>query len=107
MTFIQSDKKSFIQYALFIIIGALIIVSFALIFLYNHSVDLEHSVSRAGADLQKLQTQTAELQDKIFTLSSDANLQKLSEERHFVKDKQPRYLEVDSQPALANSVLLP
>ncbi len=86
-----------------ILISFIVILIFGasyLIFLYNRSVNMEHSLSAAQGELRKLQTARAEIQDKIFGLSSDANLQKLSEERNLVKDKNPHYLEV-TQPVLA------
>ena len=100
MTLIQPNQKSFIHALLFSFIVILIFGAFALIFLYNRSVNLEHSLLRAEGELWKLQAARAEMQDKIFALSSDANLRKLSEERNLVKDNNPHYLEV-AQPVLA------
>lgn len=87
---------------LILIFFVVILVSgaFSLIFLYNRSVNMEHSISAAQGELRRIQTARAEIQDKIFGLSSDTNLQKLSKERNLVKDKNPRYLEV-SQSAVA------
>lgn len=89
-----------------ILISFIVILIFGasdLIFLYNRSVNMEHSLSAAQGEFRKLQTARAEIQDKIFGLSSDANLQKLSEERNLVKDKNPHYLEVP-QSAVAGLV---
>ena len=79
-------------------IAVLVLSSFWLIFLYNRSVDLEHRISDGQAQLRKLQAGKAELQDKIFALSSDANLGSISGERHLVKDKTPEYFEVAKEP---------
>ncbi|MBI4086067.1 MAG: hypothetical protein HY433_02400 [Candidatus Liptonbacteria bacterium] len=100
MTLIQPSQKSFTHLILVFFIVILVSGAFSLIFLYNRSVNMEHSISAAQVELRKIQTARAEIQDKIFGLSSDANLQKLSKERNLVKDKNPRYLEV-SQSAVA------
>ena len=105
MTFIQPNEKQFIHIVLFALIVVLISGSFSLIFLYNHSVNLGHEIANSQAALRKLQAGKAELQDKIFALSSDASIQKFSESRNLVKDKTPQYFETGgnatTQPALA------
>ena len=103
MTLIQPNQKSFIHLILISFIVILIFGASWLIFLYNRSVNMEYSLSAVQGELRKLQTARAEIQDKIFGLSSDANLQKLSEERSLVKDKNPYYLEVP-QSAVAGLV---
>lgn len=94
MTLIQPGQKSFIHLILVFFIVILVFGAFLLIFLYNRSVNTEHSISAAQNELRRIQTARAEIQDKIFGLLSDANLQRISEERHLVKDKEPQYLEV-------------
>ena len=100
MTLIQPNQKSSIHLILVFFLVILVSGAFSLVFLYNHSVNIEHSISAAQGELRRIQTARAEIQDKIFGLSSDTNLQKLSKERNLVKDKNPRYLEV-SQSAVA------
>lgn len=95
MTLIQPAEKNIIHIALFFMIAVLVTGSFWLILLYNRSVDLEHQISDGQAALRKLQSGKAELQDKIFTLLSDANLQSVSAERHLVKDTAPEYFKAD------------
>ncbi len=100
MTLIQPNQKSFIHLILISFVIILVSGAFTLIFLYNRSVNMEHSVAVAQGELRKLQTARAEIQDKIFALSSDANIRKFSEERNLVKDKNPHYLEV-TKPVVA------
>jgi hypothetical protein len=85
---------------LFCMIAMLVLGSFSLIFIYNRSVDLEHRLSDGQQELRKLQAGKAELQDKIFALSSDANLGSISNGRHLVKDKAPEYFEVGKEPGV-------
>lgn len=99
MTFIQPTQKNFINIAIPVLICILIFASVWLIFLYNRSINLEHGISQTEKDLQKLQVDRAELQDKIFALSNDANLQKLSKERGLFQEKAPQYMEVGGTAA--------
>ena len=97
MTLIQPTEKNLINLVLFCMITMLVLSSFWLIYLYNSSVNLEHRLSDGQAQLRKLQAGKAELQDRIFGLSSDANLLSVANERHLVKDKTPEYFEVGKE----------
>ncbi len=99
MTFIQPNQKNLINTIIAILIIAVAFVALSLIFIYNRSVNLEHSVSGAENELRQLETSRAEIQDKIFAILSDDNLQKVSASKGFIKDKNPIYFKISQVPA--------
>ncbi len=99
MTFFQPEQKSILNYAIFALVAALMISSFAVVWIYNRSVNIEHGISAAELNIRNIQTEKAQLQDKIFTLLSGVNVQKFSKDRNLVDEKNPQYVKIGNQAA--------
>lgn len=95
MTIIQPHvKTSSFTLIIAILIAALLLGSLWLIMLYNQLVNLDHGVFELKDRLSELQTSSAELKDKTFSLFDSRILEQIAVERRLVKDPNPQYLEV-------------
>ena len=92
MTFFQPEQKSFINYAIMALIAICLIASLWIVLSYNRSVNLEHEISAKEINIRELQTNKAQLQDKMFTLLSDVNLEEFSRNRNLIEEKNPQYM---------------
>ncbi len=92
MTFFQPEQRSLMNYAIIALIAVCLIASLWIVLSYNKSVNLEHGISAAEVSIRELQTEKAQLQDKMFTLLSDVNLKEFSNKRNLVEEKNPQYL---------------
>ena len=99
MTFFKPERRSIINYAIFALIGALMISSFMVVWIYNRSVNIEHGISAAELNIRSIQTEKAQLQDKIFALLSGVNVQKFSKDRNLVDEKNPQSVKTGNQAA--------
>lgn len=99
MTFFIPEQKSFLNYIIATFIAVVLLASISVIWAYNRSVNLEHEISAAELSIRKIETDKAQLQDKISTLLSDAALKKLSTGRNLVEEKNPRYVKIESIPS--------
>lgn len=96
MTIIKPRTQSsfVLRYFLFILVFLLIAAGILLVFLYNRAVNWEQSIHSASAETKRLQAENAELQDKLFSLFTNARVETLASEYGLIKDKSPRYIEV-------------
>ncbi|OGY99188.1 MAG: hypothetical protein A3B13_00585 [Candidatus Liptonbacteria bacterium RIFCSPLOWO2_01_FULL_45_15] len=92
MTFFRPEQKSFINYAITTLIAICLIASLWIVLSYNRSVNLEHEISAKEINIRELQTNKAQLQDKMFTLLSDVNLKEFSRNRNLIEEKNPQYM---------------
>lgn len=92
MTFFQPEQKSFLNYAIAGLVLASFFASIFLIFIYNRSVNLEYKIYAAEENIKKLEGDKSQLQEKIFSLLSDASLKKFAADRNLVQEKNPKYL---------------
>ncbi|MEK7547119.1 MAG: hypothetical protein AAB536_03005 [Patescibacteria group bacterium] len=97
MTFFQPEQKSLINYVIGALVGVSLLASVLVISSYNRSVNLEHEILAAELDIRKLQTEKSQLQDKIFALLDEVNLQKFSNNRNLIEEKNPQYLKISGQ----------
>lgn len=103
MTFIQPHKnQSFLNKALFLLAIFAVFGVIWLITLYNKEVKLDHAVSQMNAEFQLVQSQNAELKDKIIKLSDSANSINLISRENLIQDKAPQYFEVNKQWSFAS-----
>ncbi|MEY4731532.1 MAG: hypothetical protein RL681_478 [Candidatus Parcubacteria bacterium] len=104
MTIIKSQSQSsfIVRYFLFILVFLLIAAGVMLVFLYNRAVNWEQNVRAAAVETKRLQTENAELQDTLFSLFTDTRVETLAAGYGLVKDKSPRYLEVQHRWFLAS-----
>ncbi len=98
MTFIQPNKNSSIlNKILAVLIICLILGGTSLVVLYNRVVNFKHSFEDAKTTFSELQSQNADIKDKIFKLL-DVNKDSLALKGHgLVEDKTPQYLEVSTK----------
>ena len=88
-----------------ILILLLIIVgvgALRLIVVYNRVVNLEHGIAQMKAGLTKLETENAELKEKVFTLFTTQNIDAFAAERGLVQEKKPRYFTTSDQWVFAS-----
>ncbi len=97
MTFFQPEQKSLINYAIAVLAAMCLLASLWIILSYNRSVNLEHEISAAGVKIRELQTGKAQLQDKIFALLGDVNLQEFSKNRNLVEERNLQYMKTAGQ----------
>ena len=96
MTFFQPEQKSFMNYIIGGLVAMSLVASFFVIFSYNRSVNLEHEISAAELSVRQLQTDKAQLQDRMFVLLSDVNLKKFSSDRNLIEEKNPQYMKTSA-----------
>ncbi len=90
-----TSRTSFVlRYMLAILVFLLIASGVMLVFLYNRAVNWEQAVRVSIAETKHMQTENAELQDRVFALFTTARVESLAAEFGLVKDKSPRYLEI-------------
>ena len=95
MTIIHPHKTSpFINIILMILAGILAVSSIWLVVLYNRSVNLDHNISSLKAQIKNMETETAELKDRIFTILDTQALSRIAETEGLVKERSPNYLNV-------------
>ncbi len=103
MTIIQPDRQSVLLNRLLFALVALIIVSaLSLVWLYVRLVNINHNLASARTDLVQVETQSAELKEKIFGLLSGDKLQALAQAKGLVQDKDPQYLQASPSWSLAS-----
>jgi len=104
MTFIQPDKNnsSFLNKILIILVIGLFFGAIWLIILYNNSVNLNHGVSDAKAELQIVQSRNSGLKDKLLTLLNKNSSGDLVSKNNLVEDKNPQYFPLNQQWSYAS-----
>jgi len=76
-----------------LLLAAVILMAFAVVILYNKTVDLEHGITAMRNDIKKTEAKNTELKEKIFALFDSSNL-KETLGGSLIQDKNPQYLEV-------------
>lgn len=99
MTFFKPEQKSLLNYAIMALIAVCLIASLWIVLSYNSAVNLEHEISATEINIMELQTNKAQLQDKMFTLLSDVNLKEFSRNRNLVEEKNPQYMKTANNTA--------
>ncbi len=97
MTFFQPEQKSFMNYAIAALAALCLTASFLTIRAYSRSVNLEHQISGAEEEIRGIQTDKAQLQDKMFAFLSDVNMKEFSRNRNLVEEKKPQYIKTASK----------
>lgn len=105
MTFIQPNNKegSFLNKILMILAGLLFLGSVWLVVIYNSVVNFNHGISQMKAEVEQIQAQNVEIENKIFSLINDASLKNKAGEG-LVQDKNPQYFEVNQQWSYASGL---
>lgn len=94
MTLIQPNKKrnSFSIGFVFLAIIPIVIGTFWLIMLYNKTVDLTHLTREKKAEVERVESVSAELNNTISSLLVRTNLESLAISRGLVKESHPSYI---------------
>ena len=103
MTILQPHKKITLLTKLLIVLAiplALEIVS--LVILSNQTVNLRHEISKINLEIQKVENDNVEIEDKTFALFDNQNLADFSKTRALVQEKNPEYLEVNQKWAIVS-----
>jgi cell division protein FtsL len=102
MTIIRPHQKfSLVDVLLFISLILLFFASLALVIIYNYVVNFENSILEKQKEIKKVETQIAESKENLFNLLSSENLKKLAEENGLIEEKNPEYIELNSNQWLA------
>jgi cell division protein FtsL len=102
MTIIRPHQKfSLVDVLLFISLILLFFASLALVIIYNYVVNFENSILEKQKEIKKTETQIAESKENLFNLLSSENLKKLAEENGLIEEKNPEYVELNSNQWLA------
>ena len=72
----------------FLLTGAATLIVF-----YNQTVDARHVAAAEKEEFNRLQTESAEIKEKMFVLLDNHNLETVAQGRQLVKDDRPRYFE--------------
>lgn len=103
MTFIQPNKNSNILNKILILFAVcLIFGGMALVALYNRVVNFEHGSGKMKAEFSALQSQNAEIKDKILKLLGAGGNQATLNNYNLIEDKKPQYLEINSKWSYAS-----
>ena len=94
MTFIRPNKNSIaLRIFLAIVITTLVGGTFWLITLYNQTVNLNHEISAAKAQLDTIGAENTAINNKIMTMLGDADqLTALATSDGLVVDSRPQYV---------------
>jgi cell division protein FtsL len=102
MTIIRPYQKfSLVDVLLFISLILLFFASLALVIIYNYVVNFENSILEKQKEIKKVETQIAESKEDLFNLLSSENLKKIAEENGLIEEKNPEYVELNSNQWLA------
>jgi cell division protein FtsB len=98
MTFIQPVQRhsAFLPLVVFLSV-TLFGAGIALVLSYHRNVDISHRIETSAAEIERIEAENAQLREEMVRTLSSVNLEALAQERHLVKEKNPRYLEVHSK----------
>lgn len=103
MTIIQPNKnKSFLNRWLVMLVVPLVVGSLYLVVIYNRTVEAEHALSKSKIQLEKIDAENVELNNRLFGLFDGTAVDDFAAAYRLVQEKEPRYLEVTEQWQLAS-----
>jgi len=68
-----------------------------LIIIYNNVVTMEHEIDGMKTGIQKIQTESADMGEQIFSFLDGSNLESFMRERNLIKDKSPDYFKISQR----------
>lgn len=103
MTLIQPNQR----FARFNLLIAGLIVAVAgmamwLVAMYIGVVDNEHDIASMKADIQALESRSASLRDKTYSLLDADSFDALAEQHALVKERDPYYVTIDHEWSLVS-----
>jgi len=96
MTLVQSkERKTFLHLLTVILFAFLFLEAASLVMLYNRVLNMHSVRDEIKLQIQSLETQSSELKDKIFKLTTSGNLKEIAVNMNLVEEKHPEYFEID------------
>lgn len=97
MTIFQPEKKNkTLTFALAGLICALSVGACALIGMYASVVSLEHDIAKTSRYIESLESNSSELRDEVFALSSGNRIGELAVQRGLITEREPRYVTIEN-----------
>lgn len=91
MTIIQPNKNRDIM-RLLVTLGSISVgLAMAGVFVYLQTVNAKHDLARIKEELEIIKVENAELKNSYYEMVDTDNLERLAEEKGFVKDKNPQW----------------
>ena len=85
-----------------ILVVFLVLGGVSLVVLYNRIVNFNHNLGEAKAELSDLQSQNADIKDRLFTLLDLDGNSAVFGGHGLIEDKNPQYLEINSKWSYAS-----
>lgn len=101
MTYIKPHQNKNSNFKLFFFLIPILSAVFSLVVVYNMTVDTRHTLEKTRKSIQEIEASNANLRDRIFSMTGN-NLQQFAEERGFVQEQKPTYLQVEEKWAVAS-----
>ncbi len=99
MTFIQPNKNRSLANGLLIILTvALGVGVFGMVALYNATVNLDHNMATAKAELDKVGAETTKLSNRVVAALSDGGLVAVAAQDGLVQEQKPQYFQISQVP---------
>ena len=103
MTFIQPNKNKSILKGILVVLGIGVFGGiFLLVGLYNSTVNLNHNISAARAELDAISAQNTSLNNAIIAALGSGQVTTSARTNNLVEDKNPHYFPVDQKWLLAS-----
>jgi cell division protein FtsB len=103
MTLIQPIRtNAWLNLILAAFLCLLVVSAVWLVSLYNRSVNVRHATAEMKEEVQRLQTENAELKGRILGILDGQKFEELAAARALVKERDPKYLETNPQWSLAS-----
>ena len=96
MTFVKEKKKNIVNLLLALLALPLIFAIISIIAVYNQTVNLKHGIVDMKTEIQKTETASAELKEKLFAIFDAQKVEMIVAERGLVKESNQHYLEVNT-----------
>ena len=103
MTFIQPNKTSSLVNGLLVILGIALVAGVGgMVVLYNATVNLDHNITAAKAELDAIGAQNTALNNKVIAALSGNNLTAVAAADGLVAEAKPQYFPVNQSWLIAS-----
>lgn len=103
MTFIQPNKnKSILNLIIGLLSVSLLTGVFFLVVFYNNTVNINHNIASAKAELDEIAAKNTNLNNMMMSLLGSDQLSLSAKTNNLIEDKNPQYLTIDSQWPIAS-----
>ena len=103
MTFIQPSKHTGIENLIIaMLVLALIAGTFWIVIGYNQTVDLNHDITSAKAQLDSIGARNTVLNNQVIATLGGSNISALAAQYNLVEEKKPQYFPIDQKWPIAS-----